>query len=143
MINFFLKTPFKLYYDKLLIYWIYSLIKHEKFILGEINYIYCNDEYLLMMNNKYLNHDFYTDVITFNYVRETKISGDIFLSIDRIKENSLKWGGSFEKELYRVMVHGVLHLLSYKDKYHTDKCIMQYKENFYLDLLYLKFKNVL
>lgn len=143
MIYFFFETPFKLYYEKLLINWIYSFINHEKVFLGEINYIYCNDDYLLMMNNKYLNHNFYTDVITFNYVREAKISGDIFISIDRIKENSLKWGGAFEKELYRVMIHGILHLLSYNDKYHTDKLIMQDKENFYLDLLFLKFKNVL
>lgn len=96
-----------------------------------------------MINKKYLNHNFYTDVIAFNYVREAKISGDIFLSIDRIKENSLKWGGSFEKELYRVMIHGVLHLLSYKDKYHTNKFLMRNKENFYLDLLFFKFKDVL
>lgn len=142
MIFFFWETPFQLYYKKLLNSWINSLIKHEKGFLGEINYIYCNDEYLLIMNNKYLNHDFYTDVITFNYVRETKISGDIFISIDRVKENALKLGVSFEKELYRVMVHGVLHLLSYDDKYHNDKFIMQDKENFYLDLLFTKFKNV-
>lgn len=142
---FFLETYFKLNYEKILINWIYSLIKHENGILGKINYIYCNDEYLLMMNYKYLNHDFYTDVITFNYVyvREAKISGDIYISIDRIKENALKWGSTFEKELYRVMVHGVLHLLSYKDKYHTDKFLMKEKENFYLDLLFFKLKNVL
>lgn len=138
MIVFFWENTFKLYYQKLLNSWINSLIKHEKVILGEINIIYCNDEHLLMMNDKYLRHDFYTDVITFNYVRNTKISGDLFISIDRVKENAFKWGISFEKELYRVMVHGVLHLLIYNDQYY-----MQDKEIFYLDLLYLKLKNVL
>lgn len=134
------ETNFKLFYEKLLINWFYSLIKHEKVILGEINYIYCNDDYLLMINDKYLNHQFYTDIITFNYDRKSKIYGDIFISLDRIKENSLNWGVSFEKELYRVMIHGILHLLFYKDKYHTDKFIMQNKENFYLDLLFFKLK---
>lgn len=138
MICFFWENPLKLYDKKLLNSWINSLIKHEKVILGEINIIFCNDEHLLMMNDKYLSHDFYTDVITFNYVRNTKIYGDLFISIDRVKDNALKWGVSFEKELYRVMVHGVLHLLIYNDKYY-----MQDKENFYLDLLILKLKNVL
>ncbi|AGC66856.1 hypothetical protein ASNER_086 [Candidatus Uzinura diaspidicola str. ASNER] len=138
MIFYFWETYFKLDYEKLLNNWIISIIEHENGILGEINYIYCNDDHLLMINKKYLNHDFYTDVITFNYVRYTKISGDIFISIDRVKENALKWGVSFEKELYRIMIHGVLHLLSYNDKF-----IMQDKENFYLDLLFFKFKNVL
>lgn len=137
MIVYFWEPPFKLYYQKLFNSWIISLIKHEKVILGEINIIYCNDENLLMMNDKYLSHDFYTDVITFNYVRNTKISGDLFISIDRVKENALKWGVSFEKELYRVMVHGILHLLIYNNKY-----LIQDKENFYLDLLNLKLKNV-
>lgn len=138
MIVYFWEPPFKLYYQKLFNSWIISLINHEKVILGEINIIYCNDENLLMMNDKYLSHYFYTDVITFNYVRNTKISGDLFISIDRVKENALKWGVSFEKELYRVMAHGVLHLLIYNNKY-----LIQDKENFYLDLLILKLKNVL
>lgn len=138
MIVFFWVNSLKLYYQKLLKCWINSLIKHEKVILGEINIIYCNDEHLLIINDKYLSHDFYTDVITFNYVRNTKISGDLFISIDRVRENAFKWGVSFEKELYRVMVHGVLHLLIYNDRSH-----MQDKENFYLDLLFLKLKNVL
>jgi len=139
MIFYFWETYFTLDYDKLLISWLDSLIKHENGILGEINYIYCNDECLLMINKKYLNHDFYTDVITFNYVRYTKIYGDIFISIDRVKENALKWGVSFEKELYRIMIHGILHLLYYDDKYHTEKFLMQDKENFYMDLLFLKY----
>lgn len=143
MIVYFWETPFKLNYQKLLNSWINSLIKHEKRILGEINIIFCNDKYLFMINEKYLNHDFYTDVITFNCVRNTKISGDLFLSIDRVKENALKWGFLFEKELYRVIVHGILHLLAYNDKNHTDKNCMQDKENFYLDLLFFKLKNVL
>lgn len=140
MIFFFWETYFKLDYEKLLNSWINSIFKHENGILGEINFIYCNDKYLLMINKKYLNHNFYTDVITFNYVRDTKISGDIFISIDRVKENALKWGISFENELYRIMIHGVLHLLSYNDKFHIENFFMQEKENFYLDLLFFKFK---
>lgn len=138
MIFYFWETYFKLDYDKLLNSWINSFLKHENVILGEINVIYCNDEDLLMINKKYLNHETYTDVITFNYVRYTKIYGDIFISIDRIKENAIKWGVSFEKELSRIMIHGALHLLSYNDKFHTEKFLMQNKENFYLDLLFLK-----
>lgn len=143
MIFCFWETNFKLYYQKLVVSWIKSLIKHEKYFLGEINIIYCNDEYLFMINDKHLNHKFYTDVITFNYARNTKISGDLFISIERVKENAFKWGLSFEKELFRVIIHGVLHLLFYNDKYHTDKSLMQEKENFYLNLLFFKLKNVL
>lgn len=138
MIFYFWETYFKLDYEKLLNSWINSFLKHENVILGEINVIYCNDEDLLMINKKYLNHETYTDVITFNYVRYTKIYGDIFISIDRIKENAIKWGISFEKELFRIMIHGALHLLSYNDKFHTEKFLMQNKENFYLDLLFSK-----
>lgn len=138
MIFYFWETYFKLDYDKLLNSWINSCLKHENGTLGEVNLIFCNDENLLMINKKYLNHETYTDVITFNYVRYTKIYGDIVISIDRIKENALKWGVSFEKELSRIMIHGVLHLLSYNDKNHTEKFLMQNKENFYLDLLFFK-----
>lgn len=140
---FFLEKPFKLYYKKLLNNWINSLIKHEKKIFGEINIIYCDDEYLYFLNKKHLNHNYYTDVITFNYFINKKTSGELFISIDRVRENALKWGVSFETELYRIMTHGMLHLLFYNDKYHSDKFIMQNKENFYLDLLFFKLKNVL
>lgn len=138
MIFYFWETYFKLDYDKLLNRWINSCLKHENGTLGGVNSIFCNDENLLMINKKYLNHETYTDVITFKYVSYTKSYGDIFISIDRIKENALKWGVSFEKELSRIMIHGVLHLLSYNDKNHTEKFLMQNKENFYLDLLFFK-----
>ncbi len=138
MIFYFLEANFKLDNEKLLRSCLLSLIKHENGILGEINYIYCTDENLFLINKKYLNYEIYTDVITFNYVRYTKISGDIFISLDRVKENAVKWGVSFERELYRIMIHGVLHLLTYNDEFHHEKFIMQDKENFYLDLLFLK-----
>lgn len=83
---------------------------------GDINYIFCNDEYLLSINKQYLNHDYYTDTISFSYNSENKINGDIFISIDRVKENSVFFKTSFEDELYRVMIHGFLHLLGFEDK---------------------------
>lgn len=136
LVFYFWGTSFKLDYDKLLNSWINSCLKHENLLLEGVNYIVCNDEDLLIINKKYLNLETYTDVITFNYARYTKIFGDIFISIDRIKENAIKWGVSFEEELYRIMIHGILHLLSYNDKFHTEKFLMQKKENFYLALLF-------
>lgn len=94
--------------------WIMSEIELRSFKTGNINYIFCSDEFLLEMNKKHLNHDFYTDIITFNYCEGEIISGDMYISIDRIKENSLLLGTS-ESEYYRVIIHGVLHLCGYND----------------------------
>jgi rRNA maturation RNase YbeY len=100
---------------------------------GDISVIFCSDEYLLEMNKKHLQHDYYTDIITFNYVEELLISGDLFISADRIRDNAAKFGVAFFEELYRVIFHGVLHLVGYNDKTESEKKVMRQKENYYLE----------
>lgn len=113
--------------------WITNTIAAEGFKLSELNYIFCTDEYLLQINQQYLDHDTYTDIITFdNSEEEGVIVGDIFISIERIKENATKFSVTDAQELHRVMVHGALHLLGYKDKSAADKKKMTLKEDFYL-----------
>lgn len=99
--------------------WIVAVIKKKKRKAGELNFIFCSDEHLLGINRQYLDHDTYTDIITFDYSKENPkqpVSGDIFISIDRVGENAEKFSKSFENELHRVIIHGTLHLLGYKDK---------------------------
>lgn len=113
--------------------WLKETIEKEKNVLKELNYIFCSDEYLHNMNISYLNHDTLTDIITFDNAEfEGEIVGDIFISIERVKENAVKFGVSFEDELHRVMVHGALHLLGYKDKKKADQEKMRERENYYL-----------
>lgn len=119
--------------------WLKALISKENCVLGEINFVFCSDSYLLKMNQEYLQHDTYTDIITFDYCEITKtnlrrISGDVFISIDRIKENAEKFNTGFENELKRVLAHGTLHLIGYKDKKKEDKQQMTNKENEALEL---------
>ncbi len=109
---------------------------------GEWSYIFCSDDYLLDINKKHLEHDYYTDVITFDYCEEKKISGDIFISIDRVEENSKKYNVSFDNELLRIIFHGLLHLLGFDDKTKDDKELMTKKEDYYLKE-YLKFDSEL
>ncbi|MBI2279761.1 MAG: rRNA maturation RNase YbeY [Bacteroidetes bacterium] len=134
-------VDFHLVNEKKTIKWINDSIKNEAKTVGEISYIFCSDKYLHKMNLEYLNHDTYTDIITFDYTEENIVSGDIFISIDRVKENAIKFNTSinsmqaFEKELSRVIIHGVLHLMGYKDKSAQEKKQMRSKEDFYLTLL--------
>jgi probable rRNA maturation factor len=115
--------------------WINNTISSEGLTLEELNFIFCSDEYLLKINQEYLNHDTYTDIITFDNSDEKElVLSDIFISIDRIKENSKKFGVSFKNELHRVIIHGVLHLLGYPDKKKDEKSLMTQKEDFYLAL---------
>lgn len=109
------------------------LIENELKQTGNISVIFCSDEYLLNMNEQYLSHDYYTDIITFNYVEGTVISGDLFISADRLKENAGIYNTGFLMELYRVVFHGVLHLIGFNDKTPEEKEVMREKENFYLD----------
>jgi rRNA maturation RNase YbeY len=109
-----------------------SLIIREYRKQGEISIILCSDKYLLNLNIDYLKHNYYTDIITFNYVEGNTISGDLFISIDRVKENSEQFNTSFTKELYRVIFHGLLHLTGYNDKTDEEKIIMRGKEELYL-----------
>ena len=116
--------------------WIEATIREEGYQLEELNFILCSDEYLLTLNKQYLNHDTYTDVITFDNSEELKtIVGDIFISIERIQENAKQFKGTVAGELSRVMVHGTLHLLGYKDKGKEAKKLMTEKEDFYLNRL--------
>lgn len=110
-----------------------NLIVSEKFLEGNLTVVFCNDDYLLDMNRTYLNHDYYTDIITFDYSESSMISGDLFVSVDRILENSKDFAVSFNYELCRVLYHGVLHLCGYKDKEDEDIKIMRQKENYYLE----------
>jgi rRNA maturation RNase YbeY len=114
--------------------WIQETITNEDKVVGEISYIFCSDEYLHKINLEHLQHDTLTDIITFNYCEEDLISSDIFISVDRVKENAGLFKVSFENELSRVMIHGVLHLVGYDDKTDEDKVLMRSKEDFYLTL---------
>jgi rRNA maturation RNase YbeY len=114
--------------------WIIKAIRKEKKTCGELNFIFCSDEYLLGINQTHLNHDTYTDIITFNYVEGDRISGDIFISTDRVKENASKFNIPFLHELHRVIIHGVLHLIGYDDKSTVDAQEIRLKEDFYLTL---------
>jgi probable rRNA maturation factor len=114
--------------------WITDTIIAEGYKLSELTYIFCTDEYLLQINQQYLDHDTYTDIITFdNSEEEEVIVGDIFISIERIRENAGKFSVTEAQELHRVLIHGALHLLGYKDKSPADKKKMTQKEDFYLD----------
>ena len=128
------ETDFKLDNEELLKSWIYSTLIYESKELSNINIIFCSDGYLHRMNVEYLNHDTLTDVITFPYSdpKETEIEGDIFISIDRVRENAQKFSVSLNTELYRVIIHGVLHLIGYQDKTPEKKKIMTSKEDEYL-----------
>jgi rRNA maturation RNase YbeY len=110
-----------------------SLIGLENFESGEITIVFCIDDYLLEINKTYLNHDFYTDIITFDYSGNDFVSGDLFISVDRVKDNAESFSVSFDNELKRVIYHGVLHLCGYKDKTEKDEKEMREKENFYMN----------
>ena len=112
--------------------WVKSILETEGKMAGDITYVFCSDELMLGMNEKYLKHDTLTDIITFDYSERGKLSGDIFISIERVKENAESFHTTFNQELGRVMAHGVLHLSGYKDKNSEDKKMMRIKEDFYL-----------
>lgn len=114
--------------------WIEKIIITEEKRLGEINYIFCDDEYLLKINQDFLDHDYYTDIITFDQVRGKTISGEIFVSLQRIKDNANLISKNYEEEKKRVIAHGILHLCGYKDKTEEEQKTMRAKEDFYLSL---------
>lgn len=133
-INFFEEDiSFKLKNKTAVKQWIKAAIEAEGYKLKELNYIFCSDEYLLKINQQYLDHDTYTDIVTFdNSEKEGVIEGDIFISIDRIRENAVKFNSGEVNELHRVIIHGALHLLGYLDKTAEKKRIMTGKEDYYL-----------
>lgn len=129
------KVRFKLHHPKKTTSWIKAVIRKEGAVLNSVNYIFCSDDHLREMNIRYLKHKTFTDIITFNYgIEAGTIEGDIFISIDRVKENAKKFKSDFDTELHRVIIHGVLHLIGYNDKAKTEKALMREKEDTYLSL---------
>ncbi|MCW3167808.1 rRNA maturation RNase YbeY [Chryseobacterium sp. 09-1422] len=112
--------------------WLEEIILSEEKKLGDINYIFCDDEYLLKINQDYLQHDYYTDIITFDSVKGKTISGEIFVSLQRISDNAFTLSKNYEEELRRVLAHGILHLCGYKDKSEEQEKEMRNKEDFYI-----------
>ena len=113
--------------------WITACARKEGFVIDELNYIFCSDTYLLNLNQKFLNHDEFTDIITFDHAFNKKqINGEIFISIHRVKENAKSFKATFQNELHRVMIHGVLHLTGYKDKTKNQQHAIRKKEDYYL-----------
>ena len=135
MINFNYETDFLIPNEETIAKWITNTIADEGFKLEEINYVFCDDEYLHKLNVEFLNHDTLTDVISFDYTVGKLIQGDIFISVERVRENALEFNTAFENELNRVMVHGVLHYCGYKDKTELDEQLMRSKEDHYLNQL--------
>ena len=129
MITFNSETSFTLKNQKKLVKWIGDVISSEGFQVGEINYIFCDDSYLNKINQEFLNHDTFTDIISFDYTLGKEVGGDIFISIERVLENAEKFNEVFENELHRVMIHGILHFMGYKDKTKKDKTLMRTKED--------------
>ena len=111
-----------------------ELVAHEGKQLKELSLVFTDDEYLLEVNKQYLNHDYFTDVITFDYSVFPNISGDVMISLDRVKDNAQSMNLDFETELYRVVFHGALHLCGYKDKKKEDAALMRSKEDFYIQM---------
>lgn len=112
--------------------WIRSAVEEEGFAVGNIQVIFCSDPYLLGINRQYLQHDYYTDIITFDYCEDGILSGDLFISVDTVAENAEEYGVMFHVELLRVIIHGVMHLAGYKDKTDADAAKMRERENHYL-----------
>ena len=112
--------------------WLNKSVHHQKKFIGNISIVFCSDEYLLQINKQYLNHNYFTDIITFDYSTDRKVSGDLFVSVDRLRDNSKQLEITLQLEVRRVLVHGVLHLCGYNDKSTADKKLMTAKEDFYL-----------
>jgi probable rRNA maturation factor len=129
MIVFNYETPFELLNEIQTQEWIQKVVADNGFEIGEINYVFCDDNYLHKLNVEFLNHDTLTDIISFDNTLGKLISGDIFVSIERVEENAKDFKVSFENELHRVMIHGVLHYMGYKDKSDDDKIKMRNAEN--------------
>jgi probable rRNA maturation factor len=140
MISFNYEIDFKLAKPKLFSSWLSQVILSENKKEGEINYIFCDDDYLLEINQQFLNHDTLTDVISFDYSVGKELHGDIYISVERIRENAVDFNVLFDDELKRVMVHGVLHYCGYKDKTDADEALMRFKEDEKMKLFHVEQK---
>lgn len=129
MINFNYETEFTLDNEQAFADWLSAVIVSESKNEGEINYIFCDDEYLHKINVEYLNHDTLTDIISFDYTVGNELNGDIFVSVERVADNAKDFSVSFEEELKRVLAHGILHYCGYKDKSDADAELMRSKED--------------
>jgi probable rRNA maturation factor len=129
MISFNYQIDFNLPNENKISEWISIIIKTENFKEGEINYIFCADDYLHKLNVEFLNHDTLTDIISFDYTVGKELHGDVYISIDRVRENAIEFNVPFENELQRVIIHGVLHYCGYKDKTESDAKQMRFKED--------------
>lgn len=129
MINFNYETDFTLENEDVYASWLSNVISSENKKEGEINYIFCDDEYLHKINVEYLNHDTLTDVISFDYTMGNEISGDCFISVERVKDNASDFNVAFDEEIKRVLAHGILHYCGYKDKTDVDEEVMRSKED--------------
>ena len=134
MIRFHFTNSFALKNKRKIKNWLKDTIVNEKKKVGDINYVFCSKQYLKKMNNDYLSKNYETDVISFDFSKDNKISGDIYISSETVKKNSIIFNVCFNNELKRVMVHGLLHLLNYNDKSNQEQKIMREKENFYINL---------
>mgnify|MGYP003545107671 FL=1 len=141
VISFSLETKYNLKSRTLIKKWLKQIIENKGYKLGTLSYILCDDDYLLEINKQYLQHEFYTDIITFDYVENGVINGDIFISVDRVKENAASFGVSEREELMRVFAHGVLHLSGLKDATSEEASQMRKAENESLELLKKKKKH--
>lgn len=138
MISFNYENDFNLDNESEISTWISDVIVSENKKEGDINYIFCNDDFLLNINQQYLNHDTLTDIISFDYSVGNELHGDIFISTERVAENALDFGVSFSDELLRVLSHGVLHYCGYKDKSEADELLMRNKEDEKIKMFHVK-----
>ena len=134
MIEFYSETDFKIEDTKALSHWISEIILHENHELGDLTYVFCNDDYLHKLNVQFLNHDTLTDIISFDNSLGKQIHGEIYISVERVKENARTYQVAFLEELHRVIIHGVLHFCGYKDKTKKQQETMSRKENEALNL---------
>ena len=132
MISFHSEVPFEISDSDATVLWLSSIISQENYNEGEVSIVFCDDEFLHKLNVEFLNHDTLTDVISFDYSIGKEIHGEIFISIERVRENANEFNQNFDTELSRVMAHGVLHYCGYKDKSTSEAAIMRSKEEFYL-----------
>lgn len=138
MINFNYELDFKLDNESAYADWISKVISSEIKSEGDINYIFCDDNYLVEINQQYLNHDTLTDIISFDYSIGNELHGDIFISVERVRENAVDFSVPFENELKRVMAHGVLHYCGYKDKTEEEEMVMRQKEEEKIKMFHVK-----
>ena len=114
--------------------WITKTVSDEGYIIGDLSFVFCDDAYLHKINLEFLEHDTLTDIVTFDYSSENIVSGEIYISAERVEENANQFSQDFDMEIHRIIIHGVLHLLGYKDKTPKDKLLMTNKEDYYLSL---------